>query len=396
MLEGMKVLSFVHGLYGCGASQILADLGADVVRVEWDTENRGRPGSDYRKNGEGIFFLLTGRNQKSFAADLSRPGGRAAVVRLLEEYDTVIENCPPGFLAGLGLGYETLRTRFPRLVWCSCTAYGNGGPRAGEVDDELLMQAASGLAWLNGPGSKPPVPAGAALIEQHAASLLALGLVAAARDRDRTGRGHLVETNLLLASLDMQIETVGYYSNGGRFIPRVDTGLSTRIHQSPYGVYHTADGYITVSLTHHDRLSQIFTPGVMDRFTERDAMENREEFDKVVCEELKKRTTAEWIALFDTLKDMWYSPVNEYEQMLRDEQVIYNRPFLQMQVPEAGKVQVLGHPNRYDGENLPLRSTPPAFGEDTGTLLRRCGYTEEEIEALDRTGTVQIHQEKKE
>lgn len=390
MLEGMHILSFVHGLYGGSASQTLADLGADVVRIEQKLEDRSRKGTMLDQQGENLFWQLTGRNQKSAAIRLDSPEGLEAIRRLMKKYDIVIENGPVGYLKGLGLDYEILRKEMPGLIWCSCTPYGNGGPRCKEKDDELLLQAVSGLASLNGPSSSPPVPAGAALIEQHAAALIALGVIAAARDRAKTGKGHLVETNLLSSSLDLQIETVGYYSNGGRFIPRVDTGLSTKIHQSPYGIYRTADGYITVSITHYDVLKQLFTPGALDDFTAEDSMDKREEFDRVVCREMKKKTTEQWIGLFDGIKDMWYAPVNEYDQVMKDEQVIYNEPFIPIQGKDGREYSALGHVNRYDGKKVMISSSPPAFGQDTETVLMAAGYQKQELEELKQKRVIPV------
>lgn len=392
MLEGMKILSFVHGLYGGSASQILADLGAEVVRVEWDMTGRIRPGSVL--DGEnGLFFQMTGRNQKSISFNPQSPEGIDILHRLLQDYDIVLDNSPPGLLEGWGIQYDELLRSHKQLIWCICTADGSGCCQ--NPDDELLMEAKSGLASLNGPGSKPPVPAGAALIEQHAAVLIALGIIAAARHRNITGQGHKVETNLLSASLDLQIETIGYYLNGGRFIDRADTGLSTRIHQSPYGVYPTADGCITVSLTHHDRLCSLFTPGVIENFTEQDAMERRVEFDQMINQEMQKKTTAQWVEIFECMEDMWFAPVNEYEQVMKDDQVLYNRPFIELGESEGRILRGLGHANYYDGVRPAVRNLPPAFGQHTDEILEKAGYTQRELNQLERKGLIVRNHERK-
>lgn len=391
MLEGMKVLSFVHGLYGGSASQMLADLGAEVVRVEWDKAGRRRPGSVLDENG--LFFQLTGRNQKSISFNPGTPKGFDILLRLLPDYDIVLDNGPPGLPAEWGIRYEDLNSRYKQLIWCTCTADGSSGPGCQNRDDELLMEAKSGLASLNGPGSKPPVPAGAALIEQHAAVLMALGVIAAARHRRISGQGHKVETSLLSASLDLQIETMGYYMNGGRFINRADTGLSTRIHQSPYGVYPTADGCIALSLTHYDRLCRIFTPGVLEKYTKQDAMDSRVEFDRVISREMKKKTTAQWTEVFENMKDMWFAPVNEYHEVMEDEQILHNQPFVELE-GNGRHLCGLGHANYYDGGRPPVRCLPPAFGQDTVRILRQAGYTNKEIKELENEGIIYTNRER--
>ena len=375
MLEGMKILSFVQRLAGAAASQMLGDLGAEVVRIEWDRKNRNQKGYVFDSDDRELFFQITGRNQKSAVIDIFSEKGRNTVKALLEEYDIVLENCFSNSALNDFFDYHTFSEKHPGLIWCRCTCFGSGGPRKDEYSDDLLMQSFSGLSSLNGYRNKPPIPAGTSLVEQHMASLIVFGLIAAAFDRERTGKGHLIDVNMLSAAMDLQIETFGYYCNGGRFIERVDTGLSTRIHQSPYGVYATKDGYMVISLTHYDRLCSLFTPGSMDHLSEEAAMERREEFDRVVCSEMKKRTTAQWTELFSSLKDMWYAPVNEYDQVMEDEQIKHNAPFIRVGEKHGKDIYAMGHANRYDGKGIKTRIFPPDYGQDTESILKTIGMT---------------------
>lgn len=389
MLEGVKVLSFTHYLQGPSAAQQLADLGADVIKVESTkgAYERGWSGCNTYKNGVSVFFLMANRNQRAISLDLKSEEGKEIIYKLVKEYDVVIENFRPGVMDRLGLGYEDLKKRNPKVIYCSCSGYGSSGPYWKKPGQDLLIQSMSGMAALNGPGDHPPFPMGTSIVDQHGAILAALGITAAVYDREKTGRGHRVDASLLGSALDLQIEPLNYYMNGGKLTERTDTGLSTRIHQSPYGVYETKDGYLTVSLTPFDKLKEVFTPGALENWVPADQMERRVEFDRVVCEELKKKTTEEWIDVFEAA-GIWYAPVNEYEKVVENEQVLYNQSFLTMEHPTAGEVKVIGHANRYDGKPLPLRRLPPELGENTEEVLTAIGYSKEEIEELKKSGKI--------
>ncbi len=391
MIEGVKVLSFTHYLQGPSCAQILADLGADVVKVEAlkGAYERNWSGCDAYLNGVSVFFLQGNRNQGSLSINLKSEEARKIIYDLVKTTDVVVENFRPGVMNKLGYSYEALSAINPKLIYCSCSGYGPDGPYLKRPGQDLLAQSISGLASLNGAGE--PYNIGCTLVDQHGATLAALGVLAALLDRDRTGKGHLVDASLLNAALDIQMEPLGLYLNGGKLSERASTGLSTRYHEPPYGSYKTKDGYLTVSLTSFENLHKIFDPEAVDQFTRDDQLHDRVRFDRMIAQQMLQKTTAEWTALFEA-EGIWYAPVNEYEDMLKDPQVNHIQPFLEMDHPVAGHVKVLAHPLRYDGKTLPLRKLPPELGESTRELLTGLGYTEEQIQDLVAQGIVKTNE----
>ncbi|MGF6411111.1 CaiB/BaiF CoA transferase family protein [Paraburkholderia sp. 32] len=388
MLEGIKVLSFTHFLQGPAAVQMLADVGAGVIKIEppGGAFERSWTGFDAYVEGVSMFFLLGNRNQRSISLDLRDERAREIVWRLIKEADVLIENYRPGVLQRMGFGYDDVREINPRLVYCSCTGYGSSGPYLKRPGQDLLLQAISGMTMLSGEADSPPTPVGSAIVDQHAAALAAFGVVAALQARERTGKGTLVESNLLNAALDLQIEPFTYYLNKGPLWPRTNPPTGSRFHPSPYGVYRTLDGWIAVSLTPTEKLAAALSQPVLAGFSHpKDNVRRRDELNRIVYDALTARTTADWMTTFDE-HDIWYAPVNDYHQVEADPQVAHNRIIMEVEHPQAGPIRLLAHPVRYDGAAPPLTRQPPRQGEHTREVLAELGYEPDEIDTLVEAG----------
>ncbi|ADG19654.1 L-carnitine dehydratase/bile acid-inducible protein F [Paraburkholderia atlantica] len=389
MLEGIKVVSFTHFLQGPAAVQMLADVGADVIKIEppGGAFERSWSGFDAYVEGVSMFFLLGNRNQRSISLDLRDERAREIVWRLIKEADVLIENYRPGVLQRMGFGYDDVREINPRLVYCSCTGYGSSGPYLKRPGQDLLLQAISGMTMLSGDADSPPTPVGSAIVDQHAAALAAFGVVAALQARERTGKGTLVESNLLNAALDLQIEPFTYYLNKGPLWPRTNPPTGSRFHPAPYGIYRTLDGWIAVSLTPTEKLAAALSQPTLAGFSHpKDNVRRRDELNRIVYDALTTRTTADWMTTFDA-HDVWYAPVNDYDQVEADPQVAHNHIIMEVDHPQAGPVRLLAHPVRYDGAAPPLTRQPPRQGEHTREVLAELGYEPHEINTLVEAGT---------
>lgn len=389
-LDGIRVVSLTHYLQGPSCVQFLADLGADVVKIEriGGAYERHWSGAKAFLNGDSsVFFLMAGRNQRSVELNIQSDDGKEALWRLIDRADVLVENFRPGTLERYGFSYEAAKKRNPRLVYCSLTGFGSEGPSREKPGQDLLLQSLSGLAMLSGRAGDPPVLIGTAIVDQHAATLGALGVVAALLRRERTGAGCKVDSNLLSAGLDLQIEPVNYHLNGAKLYGRSESGISSRFHQAPYGVFKTSDGWLTLSLADGATLAKAFENPKFAEWTKEDQFDQREAINSLVASHMKQRSIADWEAVF-AAHGVWCARVNGYDEILADPQVAANQSVLEFDHPEAGRVRALAHPIRYDGAVPPVRRLPPSVGQHTGEVMQELGFDAEELDRLRERGDI--------
>ncbi|MGH2351542.1 MAG: CaiB/BaiF CoA transferase family protein [Chloroflexota bacterium] len=391
LLSGVKIVAFTQFLLGPAAVQYLADLGADVVKIEppgtgaWE---RTWAGGDTFVNGVSAFYLVTHRNVRSLAVDLKRPEGQAIARRVVAGADVLVENFRPGVMDRLGLGYETARRLNPRLVYASASGYGHDSPYRDLPGQDLLIQALTGLAAMAGRAQDPPTPAAAAVVDQHGAALLAMGVLAALFHRARTGEGQRVEATMVQAALDLQMEPLVYFLNGG-IVERPREALGSAFHPAPYGVYKTLDGHLALSLSPLKAVREALggPPELAPYEDPQRAMADREAIRRALDPLFRTRTTAEWLSRLRA-KGIWCAPVHDYAQALEDPAVRHLDPVLELDHPQGGRVRLLKHPLRYSAGSPALRRPPPVLGEDTDAILQDLGYTPAEVDRLHHEGVV--------
>lgn len=392
LLEGVKILSFTQFLLGPAAVQHLADLGADVIKIEppgtgaWE---RTWSGADTFVNDVSVFYLLSHRNVRSLTLNLKRPEGLAVARRLVAGADVLVQNFRPGVMEKLGLGYDEVSNINPRIIYALSSGYGDDSPFRDLPGQDLLIQAMSGLMAITGRAGEMPVPPGAAIVDQHGAALLAMGILAALFHRERTGEGQKVEIPMLRSALDLQLEPLVYYMNGGK-VERPREALASCYHQAPYGVYETKDGYVVLSLSPIKALREALggLPELAPYEDPKLAMTKREEIRRALDPFLRAMTTAEAVALLQP-KGIWCARVNEdYEEVLADPAVRFLDPVLEIEHPRAGRVRLLKHPVRYSQGEPELRRIPPELGDSTDEILTGLGYSGDQIGQLREAGAI--------
>jgi crotonobetainyl-CoA:carnitine CoA-transferase CaiB-like acyl-CoA transferase len=390
VLEGMRIVSFCHYLQGPAGAQYLADMGADVIKVEppGGAFERHWAGAKAFIDGLSAFYLAANRNKRSIAVDLKHPDGKAVIVRLLERADVLMENFRPGTMERLGLGYDEVKAIRPDIIYASATGFGSSGPMVARPGQDLLIQAYSGLIASTGHLHERPVPVGFAVVDQHGAALLAMGILGAYIKKLRTGRGSRVEASLLNAGLDLQTESLTLYFSGhfAREKFRRDRNLATWFHEAPYGVYRCADCWLALSLNDPHKLARALQSPRLAEIAHLDRHDERDRYAETLAEELKHRRFADLAAGFEA-QAIWYQRVHEYDQLRDDPQIRHNQMFREVPVP-GGTATLVNHPNRYDGEVPPLRRLALAIGEDTREVLGELGYAPAEIDDLVARGAI--------
>lgn len=385
LLNGMRVISFCHYLHGPAATQYLADLGADVIKVEppgGPLERRWSGGNSF-VDGVSSFFLSANRNKRSLSIDLKHPEARDVIHRIIKRSHVLVENFRPGVLDRLGFGLEAVRAIRPDIIYVSATGYGSSGPMKDAPGQDMLAQARSGMIAAAGDHGIRPVPAGNAIIDQHGATLIALGVAAAYAKQLRTGEGTHIEANLLNAALDLQTEPLTSYLSGSGITPAVfkrDPHLATWYHPAPYGVYQMADDFVVISMNNTaGPLAEILANERLRELAGRDLLKERDAFASELAGALRSVRLSDMAGKFSAA-GIWYARIQDYGDLRTDPQIMANRVFREVPIGRS-KATLVNHPLRYDGKVPELRHLATRCGQDGREILLELGYSEKEVQA---------------
>jgi len=395
-LTGVRVIELAHVMAGPTCGRMLADMGADVVKVErvpgGDDSRRDTISADAGSDGDSHAFIMMNRNKRGIALDLKSAGGQQVLERLLAGADVLIENYRHDTMDKLGFGYEALHRRFPRLVYCAVSGFGRTGPYAGRGGFDLIAQGMSGLMSITGEGpGRPPVKVGAPVTDITAGVLAAMGVVSALYARERTGQGQMVDTSLFEAGI-----TFTYWHSAIAFATGDCPGPLGSAHplNAPYQAYRTADGWLNVGGANQSNwlrlLDLLDLPEAKSdpRFADNNArMRNKAALDVLLEERFRGRTTAEWLAVLDEA-GVPAGPVLTVPQMLADPQAEARGMVTTGEHPRLGTVKTIGFPVRFSETPAAITRAAPVYGQHTREVLREIGYAPAEIDALAADGAV--------
>ncbi|GAA1384512.1 CoA transferase [Pseudonocardia kongjuensis] len=391
MIEGMRVLALSHFVQGPAASQYLADLGADVVKVEppagsWE---RRAGSAGIRVAGHSVTHLSVNRNKRSLAVDLKHPDAQAVLRPLIERADVLMENYRGGALDRLGFGYDAVRAIKPDIVYASATGWGSRGPMAGRPGVDLLVQARSGLAAATGSAGRPGA-AGTPVVDHHGAALLAMGVLAAYARRLVTGEGTRVEASLLGAGLDLQAESLALFHSGRRTAADLDrpAELACWAIDAPYGIYPLRDGgSVAIAISGPmDGFGAALGEPALDAFDPVARRERRDEYVALLRPVLAALSFDEVAARLGP-GGFWFERVAGYDDLAADPQIVAEGLFTEVDAgPE--RATVLRHPVRYDGELPAVRRSPAGLGEHSVEVLAEAGLDPAVIAGFVASGAV--------
>jgi len=391
-LAGMRVLELAQIMAGPTAGMMLADMGADVIKVEkLPGGDDARGYQEPRVNGVSAPFLILNRNKRGIAVNLKHPQGRAVLLRLVKGADVLTENYRLGTLEKLGLGYDVLSQVNPGLIYCAVSGYGRTGPYADKGGFDLIAQGFAGLMSITGEPGGPPLKTGNSVADINAGILAVVGICAAYAHKLKTGRGQVVDTSLLEAALQQTYwHAAIYFATGASPGP---TG-SAHVLTAPYQAFKAKDGWLNIggaNQANWERIADVLGhPEWRDdpRFrTNSDRMRNLDALVQAMNAVLATRTRAEWIAAFDAA-GVPVGPVHSIGEALSHPQTLARGMVVELDHPRAGHTRALGCPVHFSETPISIDRPAPLLGEHTREVLREVGYSDGEIDALAADGAI--------
>ena len=395
-LAGVAVLDLTQILAGPMCTMVLADMGADVIKVE-----KPNGGDDNRRMGPPFVkdwsagFLAVNRNKRSLALDLQNEEGRKVFKRLVEGADVVVENFRPGVMERLGLAYEELRKIKPALVYCTISGFGSTGPARNRGGFDLVAQGVSGLMSITGHPNSPPAKVGVPITDLSAGLYGANGIMAAYIHALRTGEGQMVDTSLMEAGVAYTVwESSVYFAEGE--IPG-PLGSAHRV-SAPYQALRTRNGYLNLGAATQPTWEQLCRAIGLEDLMEDDRFRNpwdrkarEEELAALLEETFSTDDTERWLELLDGA-GVVAGPIYNMEQVYQDPQVLAREMLVEMEDPDLGTIRNIGVPVKLSETPGSIRRRAPALGEHSAEILLEWGFGQNEVDGLLADGVILANQ----
>lgn len=391
-LAGIRVLELAQIMAGPTCGMMLADMGADVIKVEKipaGDDSRGY--REPRINGVSAPFLVLNRNKRGLALDLKNPKGREVLKRMVAQSDVLTENYRLGTMEKLGIGYEVLRQINPGLIYAAVSGYGKTGPLSEKPGFDLIAQGFSGLMSITGHPGGPPAKTGNSVADINAGILACTGILAALIHKMKTGQGQLVETSLMEAAMQQT-----YWQAAMFFATGISPGPLGSAHPltAPYQAFKTKDGFINIGGANQPNWERIADTLGHPEWKTDPRFENnsvRMQHQALLADEIEKvlaqDTTAHWMARLDAA-GVPAGPVNTIEQAFTHPQAVAREMVVETNHPSAGRIKGVGHPIKFHDLPRPEPLPAPELGEHSEEVLKEFGFEDEEIKALRSEGVI--------
>ncbi|MEE9116527.1 MAG: CoA transferase [Thermoplasmata archaeon] len=386
LLDGVRILDLSQMLAGPYCTMLLADLGAEVIKIESPGEgDRIRKMGIYKIGGQSAYFLSINRNKKSVTLNLKSERGRELFYELVKKSDVVLDNLRPATLQKLGASYEEVKKHNPKIISCSITAFGPDGPYADWPAFDLTLQAMSGVMSYTGEPGRPPVRMGLPMGDLAGALMAAYAISSALYRREKTGEGSKLDIGLLDSVVSLHTYVAQYLIAGSPIPEQIG---SSHISVVPYGAFKTSDGWITIAIF-TERFWENFCKvlGVPElakdpRFvTNNDRSKNRDVLNPMIEEKLKAKTTDEWVEILGRER-IPCGALNTMDKVLQDKQLRHRDMVVEVDIPEGGVTDMLGNPVKIEDMEQEYRFSPE-LGEHTEQILTEIlGMEKQEIDAL--------------
>ena len=397
-LTGIRVLDLTRVLAGPWATQMLADFGAEVIKIEKpgegdDTRGWGPP---FVKNADGsagdaAYFQSANRGKQSVCIDMAKPEGQYLIRQLAAKSDVVVENFKVGGLKKYGLDYESLKPGNPRLIYCSITGFGQNGPYANRAGYDFMIQGMAGVMSITGAPDGEPMKMGVAFSDVFAGLHAMIGIQAALFHRERTGQGQYIDISLLDSQVSVLANQALNYLVGGKVPQRLGNAHPNIV---PYQTFETADGHIIMAVGHDRQYMEyckiIGAPelAISPYDTNRGRVENRAKLIPLLQPLMKKRSTAEWVEAFEAAA-VPCGPINTVDQVFANEQVLARGLRIDLIRDDGIKVPGVANPIVFSETSLEYQKPSPVLGGATDLVLRNAlGITAEEIKRLHDLGAI--------